>query len=98
MQDPKNDYDFQASRWIKDSQIDLNTLYFDDRRIAFYSGLLPYDIYDIDVALANNQITNFVVHKEYFQKLYNSPDLSSIKYFPSEDKAKLIIFKRITND
>ena len=94
--DSKNvDIDRSLSEWLLENQITLDYIYFDDRRVAFYSGKFPYELVDIDEGLSDIKFKYFVIHERNFNKFDSALDFLPFKYFPSINNPKLIIYKRI---
>jgi len=95
---PEKHFEQAAVDWVKEQQFDVNHIYFNDQRIAFYSGVIPYDPLSLDHAMNVIQYPYLILRYNRFDEIKLLQNYKPIKFFPTEDKPKLIIFKRVNHD
>ena len=91
-------FEQQAGRWVKEQQVDLNNIYFNHNRVAYYAGLLAYDSTNLKNASEVIQYQYLMMRYDRFSEIKEIPNYQSIEYFPSQDNPKVIIYRRIDND
>lgn len=87
-----------ASDWIKSEKLDINNIYFNDMRTAYYSGLLAFENVDFNYAVSLVQYEFLLMRYSRFDEIIPIQNYEPIKFFPSKDKPKLIIYQRISYD
>ena len=95
---PEPHYEQQAGQWVKDQQVDLNNVYFNHNRVAYYSGLLAFDRTDLKTATEVIQYPYLMMRYNRFTEVMEIPGYQSIEYFPSIDNPKVVVYTRIAND
>jgi hypothetical protein len=95
---PEKHFEKVAGDWVKQQQFDLNNIYFSENRTAFYSGLIAFDQVSFDQAINVIQYDYLMLRYNRFDEIKPIQNYESIKFFPSEDKPKLIIYKRVNHD
>ena len=95
---PQPHFEQQAGRWVKEQQVDLNNIYFNHNRVAYYAGLLAYDSTDLKTATEVIQYQYLMMRYDRFSEIKEIPNYQSIEYFPSQNNPKVIIYRRINND
>ena len=95
---PEPHYEQQAGQWVKDQHLDLNNVYFNHNRVAYYSGLLAFDRTDLKTATEVIQYPYLMMRYNRFTEVMEIPGYQSIEYFPSIDNPKVIVYTRIAND
>lgn len=96
----KNNLDKHAGLWVKSLKIQQENIFFNDSRIAYYSGFLSKDfIYpDLEKSLKNNysyiviRDNNHLGDKELIEK---SLKYTVLKTFSKNAERRIIIYKRI---
>lgn len=95
---PEQHYEQQAGQWVKDQHLDLNNIYFNQHRVAYYAGLLAYDSTDLKTATEVIHYPYLMMRYDRFTEVKEIPGYQPIEYFPSKDNPKVIVYKRITDD
>lgn len=95
---PEQHYEQQAGQWVKDQHLDLNNIYFNQRRIAYYAGLLAFDSMDLKTAAKVIQYPYLMMRYDRFTEVKEISGYQPIEYFPSKDNPKVIVYTRIAND
>ena len=95
---PEQHYEQQAGQWVKDQHLDLNNIYFNQDRVAYYAGLLAFDRTDLKTATDVIQYPYLMMRYDRFTEVKEIPGYQSIEYFPSKDNPKVIVYTRIIND
>ena len=95
---PELHYEQQAGQWVKDQHLDLNNIYFNQDRVAYYAGLLAFDRTDLKTATDVIQYPYLMMRYDRFSEIKEIPNYQSIEYFPSQHSPKVIIYRRINND
>ena len=95
---PEPHYEQQAGQWVKDQHLDLNNIYFNQDRVAYYAGLLAFDRTDLKTATDVIQYPYLMMRYDRFSEIKEIPNYQSIEYFPSQQSPKVIIYRRINND
>lgn len=95
---PSQHFEQQAGRWVKQQQLDLNNIFFSDRRIAFYSGLIAFDPVDFHKATNIIQYKYLMMRYSKFDDIKSINNYDPIQYFPSKELPKVIIYQRIDHD
>jgi len=91
---PEPHYEQQAGQWVKDQQLDLNNIYFNQRRVAYYAGLLAYDSTDLKTATEVIQYPYLMMRYDRFSEVKEIPGYQPIEYFPTKDNPKVIVYKK----
>ena len=86
---PDDNIGDSLSSWISHNEISSKDVYFNDRKLSYYSGFFPYDSSIISYRIFDYLIINPKFHIEVSLKNYHV-----IKYFPDYSKPKVIIYKR----
>ena len=94
---PEQHYEQQAGRWVKEQQLDLNNVYFNQPRMAFYAGALAYDQVSRDEALNQIQYPYLIIRYKRFTEFKEIKHYRAIQYFPSREHPKVVIFQRGDN-
>ena len=95
---PEQHYEQQAGQWVKDQHLDLNNIYFNQDRVAYYAGLLAYDSTDLKTAAKVIQYPYLMMRYDRFTEIEEISGYQPIEYFPSKDNPKVIVYIRIAND
>lgn len=95
---PEPHFELQAGHWVKDQHLDLNNIYFNQRRVAYYAGLLAYESTNLKTATEVIQYPYLMMRYDRFTEAKNIPGYQPIKYFPSKESPKVIVYTRIAND
>jgi hypothetical protein len=95
---PELHFEHAAGNWIQDQHFDLNNIYFNNDRLAFYSGLLAFKNEDMNTALKVIRYKYLMLHYNRFEEIEPIENYVPFKYFPSQEKPKLIFYERINND
>lgn len=95
---PEPHYERQAGQWVKDQQLDLNNIYFNQSRVAYYAGILALNQTDLETATEVIQYSYLLMKYKRFAEVKEIPGYQPIKYFPSKDNPKVVVYKRIAND
>jgi len=95
---PEPHYEQQAGQWVKDQHLDLNNVYFNHNRVAYYSGLLAFDRTDLKTATEVIQYPYLMMRYDRFTEVKEISGYQPIEYFPSIDNPKVIVYTRIAND
>lgn len=94
---PKKHFEQEAGDWIKQQRFDLNNIYFNDPRAAFYSGLIAIDLVSFDEAINVIQYDYLMLRYNRFDEIKPIENYEAIKFFPTEDKPKLVIYQRVSH-
>ena len=90
MEKSGNNFGNSVSEWIIDQEISTEKIYFNDRRLAYYSGIFPYEFSKIDYLVHEYLIIDLKSHfSEASLKSYQAA-----KYIPDYNNPKVIIYKR----
>ena len=95
---PEPDFEQQAGHWVKDQQFDLNNIYFNQPRVAYYAGLLVFEVVDLQTAKEVIQYPYLMMRYGQFSENKKISNYQPIKYFPSQQKPKVIFYARIGHD
>ena len=96
---PKNKtFDIVAIELAMQEEPSLNNIYFNDKRVAFYSGLIAFDSIDLSTAIDVIKYPILVIKYGRFEKVLTIPNYKVLHYVPSKDNPRLIIYQRETND
>lgn len=95
---PEKHFEQEAGDWIKSEQLDLNNIYFNDTRTAYYSGLLAFEKNDFNHAINIIRYQYLSIRYNRFDDIKPIQNYVPIQFFPSEDKPKLIIYQRVSHD
>lgn len=95
---PEKHFEQDAGDWIKREQLDLNNIYFNDMRTAYYSGLLAFEKNDFNHAINTIQYKYLSMRYSRFDKINSIQNYEPIQFFPSEDNPKLVIYQRVNHD
>jgi len=95
---PHKHFEQHAGDWIKREQLDLNNIYFNDMRTAYYSGLLAFEKSDFNHAINTIQYKYLSMRYSRFDKINSIQNYEPIQFFPNEDNPKLIIYQRVNHD
>ena len=95
---PEEHFEQAAGRWIKENHLDLNNIYFNQKRVAYYADLLTFDLIELQTAIEVKRYQHLVIRYNRFSEIKDILNYQPIKYFPSQQSPKIIIFKRIEND
>ena len=95
---PEPHYEQQAGQWVKDQHLDLNNIYFNQDRVAYYAGLLAFDRTDLKTATDVIQYPYLMMRYDRFTEVKEISGYQPIEYFPSKDNPKVIVYTRIAND
>lgn len=93
---PGKHFEHEAGDWVKNNEINLNNIYFSSNRAAYYSGLLSRNFVDLKYATDVIQYDFLVITYDRFSVVEDILNYHPIKYFPSQKKPKVIIYKRNT--
>ena len=91
---PETHYEQQAGQWVKDQHLDLNNIYFNQRRVAYYAGLLAFDSTDLKTATEVIQYPYLMMRYDRFTEVKEIPGYQPIEYFPTKDNPKVIVYKK----
>ena len=94
---PEQHFEQQAGRWVKEQQLDLNNIYFNQSWVAFYAGILAHDQADLDTAVNQVQYPYLMIRYQRFKEFKEIKHYKAIQYFPSREKPKLVFFKRTSD-
>lgn len=86
-----------AGDWVKHEGIDINNIYFNDHRTAFYAGLLAYDKVDLSEAVHHYQYEYLLIRINRELDTQHVDGYKPVKVFPSDKNVKLIIYKKVNN-
>ncbi len=95
---PEPHYEQQAGQWVKDQHLDLNNIYFNQDRVAYYAGLLAFDSKDLKTATEVIQYPYLMMRYDRFAEIKEISGYQPIEYFPSKENPKVIVYTRIIND
>lgn len=95
---PEPHYEQQAGQWVKNQHLDLNNIYFNQDRVAYYAGLLAFDRTDLKTATKVIQYPYLMMRFDRFTEVKEIPGYQPIEYFPSKDNPKVVVYTRIAND
>jgi len=95
---PELHYEQQAGQWVKDQHLDLNNIYFNQDRVAYYAGLLAFDRTDLKTATDVIQYPYLMMRYDRFTEVKEISGYQPIEYFPTKDNPKVIAYIRIAND
>ncbi len=95
---PEQHYEQQAAQWVKDQHLDLNNIYFNQDRVAYYAGLLVFDSTDLKTATDVIQYPYLMMRYDRFTEVKEISGYQPIEYFPTKDNPKVIVYIRIAND
>lgn len=95
---PSKNFEKDAGEWVKSNQLNANEIYFNQNRIAYYAGFLGYEIVDFSEAVEVLKYQYLIIRHDNNFIINDIPNYLPIEYFPSEEKPKVIIYKRINND
>lgn len=95
---PSKNFEKDAGDWVKSNQLNANDIYFNQNRIAYYAGFLGYEIVDFSEAVEVLKYQYLIIRHDHNFIIKDIPNYLPIEYFPSEEKPKVIIYKRINND
>jgi len=90
---PEEHFEQEVGRWVKEQQLDLNNIYFNQRRVAFYAGVLAHDQADMDTAV-NQMYPYLIIRYKKFVEFEEIKHYQAIQFFPSREKPKVVVFKR----
>lgn len=88
-------FEKMAGNWVKSNQFNIDDIYFNQNRIAYYSGFLGYDILDLDTVLEKMSYEYLMIRYDQNFIIKKIPHYNAIEYFPSKEKPKVIVYKRI---
>ena len=91
---PEEHFEQEVGRWVKEQQLDLNNIYFNQRRVAFYAGVLAHDRADMDTAVNQIQYPYLIIRYKKFVEFEEIKHYQAIQFFPSREKPKVVVFKR----
>jgi hypothetical protein len=92
---PKENYEQNVGNWIKLNHLNLEDVYFNDRRIAYYSGLIEHHILDKKIAINSAQYEYIVIKYTKSERIEEQiPKYRPIKYFPSLNDPRIVIFRK----
>ena len=92
---PEKHFEQAAGEWIKARQLDLNNVFFNSQRGAFYAGQLTIENVDLNRATTIIQYQYLTIHYNQFDEIKPIKNYQPIQYFPSQDNPKVIIYKRM---
>ena len=95
---PEQHFEQQAGRWIKQQQLDLNKIYFNQPRVAFYAGVLAHDKVDLDTAVNQIQYPYLMIRYQRFKEFKEIKHYQAIQYFPSREQPKVVVYQRAGNE
>lgn len=91
-------FEHAAGNWIQEQGFDLNNIYFNNDRTAFYSGLLAFKKEDMNTAINVIKYRHLILRYNRFDEIEPIENYEPLKYFPSHEKPKLIFYERVKND
>ena len=91
-------FEKNAGNWVKANKIDINNIYFNERRTAFYSGTFLFEPIDLVYATEIIQYKYLMIRYNRFEEIKPINNYSAIEYFPTKDAPKVIVYKRTIND
>lgn len=94
----KTSYDQDAIAWIKNNNLDINNIYFDRLRTAYFAGLISFDNPDFDKAINVIQYKYLLIHFRSFNDVQVPNNYKPINFFPSKEIPKLVLFERTDSD
>lgn len=92
---PEVHFEKEAGLWVRNNQISINNIYFSSQRAAYYSGFIGYDLVDFEVAKNIIKYQYLIITYNRFSEIDEILNYKPIKYFPSQEKSKVIIYERI---
>ena len=95
---PEQHFEQQAGRWVKEQQLDLNNIYFNQSRVAFYAGVLAHDQVDLDTAVSQIQYPYLMIRYQRFKEFKEIKHYQAIQYFPSREQPKVVVYQRAGNE
>jgi hypothetical protein len=95
---PEKHVEQEVGDWVKQEQLDVNNIYFNDNRTAYHSGLLGYEPVGFGYAINIIQYKYLSVRYSRFDEIKPIKNYEPIQFFPSEDKPKLVIYQRVNHD
>jgi len=95
---PEKHFEQVAGNWVKQQQLDLNNIYFNEQRTAFYAGLIAFEPVSFDMAINIIQYRYLILRYNRFDEIKPIQNYEPIQFFPSVDKPKLIIYQRVNHD
>lgn len=91
-------FEQEAADWLKQEQLDINDIYFNDMRTAYYSGLLGFEKNDFNHSVNTIQYNYLSMRYNRFDEIRPIKNYEPIKIFHSKDKPELIIYQRVNHD
>ena len=95
---PGEHFEQEAGQWVKDNQLDLSNIYFNELRTAYYAGLLAYDLADLNTATEVLQNQYLIIRYNRFNLVREIPNYQAIKFFPSPGMPKVVVYQRDGNE
>lgn len=90
----KNSYEKTAATWIQDNIRKDNIIFFNDRKLYFYT----YNKFLKDKMFSLDKVKNYdylIFKNDHRTKpILDIPNFEIIKFFPNKEKQKIVIFKR----
>lgn len=96
--EPGKHFEKEAGQWVKDNQIHLNDIFFSSKRAAYYAGYLAFDAPELNVATHSNKYRFIMITYDRFSKRMEIPNYIAIKYFPSQNNPKVIVYEKVIED
>jgi hypothetical protein len=95
---PEKHVEQEVGDWVKQEQLDVNNIYFNDNRTAYHSGLLAYEPVGFDYAINVIQYQYLAIRYNRFDEIKPIQNYEPIKFFPNKKKPKLIIYQSLSYD
>jgi len=94
---PRQHFEQQAGHWVKEQQLDLNNIYFNQQRVAFYAGVLAYERVDWDTAFNQIRYPYLIIRYQRFTEFKEIKQYQAVQFFPSREQPKVVIYRREGN-
>lgn len=94
---PEEHFEQQAGKWVKEQGLDLNNVYFNQDRLAFYAGALGHDKAPLKVATQHFQYQYLLIRYHRFTDIQEIDHYRAVEFFPSAEKPKVVVYKRISD-
>ena len=91
---PSDNVEKNAAVWIMNNNIDIDDLYLPDLRIRYYLNQLNIEEKSFEDAVTMNLVNYIILNKADFSLGANLNEFDPVEWIPSQNKAKIIIYKR----
>jgi hypothetical protein len=92
---PEEHFEQEAGKWVKEQGLDLNNVYFNQDRLAFYAGALGHEKASLNEATQHFQYQYLLIRYNRFTDIQEIDHYRGVEFFPSPEKPKVVAYKRI---